>query len=175
MFCLCRKISFDVDLFHIAGVIKKTAKKEDVVIDDVLKVRQSDFVKCYDPKGLPETNDVFGLDRIQIKRKRFFCPNPAHTRWEEYYEVSIDGTDYDLFNWEPHDSNIAEVYPGRNYGRTVIRIKQEVCDALTEMDAKSSRGRDCVNPGALRRYYKDLYEEYLRFHKESKEGGPANG
>ena len=118
------------------------------------------YTKPYE-KGFPETDEVLGVDRIKVIKKWYFCPNPGHLRWEEYYQVEIDSKEYHLF-WYPWRtfSNIAEVYPGREIGRTIIHISDEVREELAKASAESNQYRDCCNLGSLKAFHREKYEKY---------------
>lgn len=123
-----------------------------------------------DDKGLPETEGVLGTDRVRVIKKCYYCPNPAHVRWEEYYLVEIDGREYHMFwySWREFP-NIADVYPGRDFGRTVVHISDELVSELAEASRKSHRYRDCVNIGALKAFHREEYDKYFG-NTERKEG-----
>ena len=121
-----------------------------------------------DEKGFPETDDILGTDRIKVIKKWYTCPSPAHLRWEEYYQVEIDGKEYNLFwySWRDYP-NIAEVYPGREIGRTIIHITDEVRAELARASANSNRYRDCYNMGALKAFHRKDYDKYFGDHPDS--------
>ena len=118
------------------------------------------YTKPYE-KGFPETDEVLGTDRVKVIKKWYHCPSVSHPRWEEYYQVEIDGKEYHMF-WNSYRErpNLAEIYPGRELGRTIVHITNELEAVLAKVSAASNRYRDCCNPGALRAFHREKYEKY---------------
>ena len=138
--------------------------------EELIRNLKSQFVHYTKPdeKGFPETDEVLGTDRIKVIKKWYTCPCFSHLRWEEYYQVLIDGKEYNLFWYPwPERHGIAEIYPGRELGRTIVHITHELETELRKASIESNRFRDCRNSIALKKYYREEYDKYFGDNRRS--------